>query len=98
MIGLKQTNLKALWRNRLVRSVPIPKVRSSIPGICGTFGKNTYIIKLLHCVSVSFVAGVLENIDCHRSKDIIPFFPLLTKRSVESGDYSYFSTFPQQEN
>ena len=43
MIGLKQTNLKALWRNRLVRSVPIPKVRSSIPGICGTFGKNTKI-------------------------------------------------------
>ena len=36
------------------------------------------------------MAGVLENIDCHRSKDIIPFFPLLTKRSVESGDYSYF--------
>ena len=43
MIELKQTNLKALWRNRLVRSVPIPKVRSSIPGICGTFGKNTKI-------------------------------------------------------
>ena len=32
MIGLKQTNLKALWRNRLVRSVSIPKVLSSIPG------------------------------------------------------------------
>ena len=32
MIGLKQTNLKALWRNRLVRSVYIPKVWSSIPG------------------------------------------------------------------
>ena len=37
------------------------------------------------------MTGVLENIDCHRSKDIIPFFPLLTKRSVESGDYSYFN-------
>ena len=43
MIGLKQTNIKALWRNRLVRSVSISKVWSSFPGICGVFGKNTKI-------------------------------------------------------